>query len=162
MRIAAAAGRHPREAVLGLCRRRLRGFVCWLRGIRRYLRGIATTSFVGSVATVPYAIFHFDRATQINADQCKLLQPLAEKASHIAIDALGPRGTCEAIAQRLESLGIELFFIELTRARVGVPVVRVIAPALQIEPSEIVTPRLAEMIARTGGGMVYTGGIALL
>jgi ribosomal protein S12 methylthiotransferase accessory factor len=41
-------------------------------------------------------------------------------------------------------------------------VARVIAPSLQIEPSEIVTPRLAEMIARTGGGAVYTGGVALL
>jgi competence protein ComEC len=31
--------------------------------LRRYLRGIAVTSFVGSVATMPYAAFHFDRAT---------------------------------------------------------------------------------------------------
>jgi competence protein ComEC len=28
-----------------------------------YLRGIAVTSFVGSIATMPYAAFHFDRAT---------------------------------------------------------------------------------------------------
>jgi len=35
----------------------------WLGSVRRYLRGIATTSLVGSVATVPYAIYHFDRAT---------------------------------------------------------------------------------------------------
>ncbi len=27
------------------------------------MRGIATTSLVGSIATVPYAIYHFDRAT---------------------------------------------------------------------------------------------------
>jgi len=32
-------------------------------GLRRYMRGIATTSFVGSLATAPYAVFHFDRAT---------------------------------------------------------------------------------------------------
>ena len=32
-------------------------------GVRRYMRGIAITSFVGSVATAPYAVFHFDRAT---------------------------------------------------------------------------------------------------
>jgi competence protein ComEC len=31
--------------------------------VRRYLRGIAVTSFVGSLATLPYAAFHFDRAT---------------------------------------------------------------------------------------------------
>lgn len=32
-------------------------------GVRRYMRGIATTSLVGSMATAPYAVFHFDRAT---------------------------------------------------------------------------------------------------
>ncbi len=31
--------------------------------VRRYMRGIATTSFVGSLATAPYAVYHFDRAT---------------------------------------------------------------------------------------------------
>ncbi len=34
-----------------------------LAGLTRYARGIATTSLVGSIATMPYAIFHFDRAT---------------------------------------------------------------------------------------------------
>jgi len=34
-----------------------------LPGVRHYLRGIAVTSFVGSVATAPFAAFHFDRAT---------------------------------------------------------------------------------------------------
>jgi competence protein ComEC len=32
----------------------------WVRG---YLRGITITSLVGSVATIPYAIYHFNRAT---------------------------------------------------------------------------------------------------
>jgi competence protein ComEC len=30
---------------------------------RRYMRGIALTSFVGSIATAPFAAFHFERAT---------------------------------------------------------------------------------------------------
>ncbi|HEY5337356.1 MAG TPA: ComEC/Rec2 family competence protein [Rhizomicrobium sp.] len=34
-----------------------------LPGTRRYLRGIGMTSFVGSIATAPFAAFHFDRAT---------------------------------------------------------------------------------------------------
>ncbi len=34
-----------------------------LPGVRRYLRGIGITSLVGSIATAPYAAFHFDRAT---------------------------------------------------------------------------------------------------
>jgi competence protein ComEC len=33
------------------------------RSLRRYMGGIATTSLVGSLATAPYAAFHFDRAT---------------------------------------------------------------------------------------------------
>ncbi|MBV9330647.1 MAG: ComEC/Rec2 family competence protein [Alphaproteobacteria bacterium] len=35
----------------------------FLAGLRRYIRGIATTSLVGSIATIPFAIYHFDRAT---------------------------------------------------------------------------------------------------
>ena len=35
----------------------------WWRSLRRYFGGIATTSLVGSLATLPFAIFHFDRAT---------------------------------------------------------------------------------------------------
>jgi competence protein ComEC len=31
--------------------------------VRRYMRGIAMTSLVGSVATIPFVIYHFDRAT---------------------------------------------------------------------------------------------------
>ena len=105
---------------------------------------------------------HLDRATKINADQCLLLQPSPGPREHISIPAADPRAMREAIVARLDSLGIEAFFVDLTRSRFAVPVARVIAPALQIEPSEIVTPRLAEMTARTGGGAVYTGGIALL
>jgi ribosomal protein S12 methylthiotransferase accessory factor len=59
-------------------------------------------------------------------------------------------------------LGIETFCIDLTREFFGVSVVRMIAPGLQLEPSEIVTARLRDAIARTGGGATYTGGIALL
>ena len=35
----------------------------WFPHARRYLRGIAMTSFIGSFATMPYAAYHFDRAT---------------------------------------------------------------------------------------------------
>ncbi len=105
---------------------------------------------------------HLDRATRIDADRCQLLQPSGEQAEHIAIDASEPAAARAAIVRRLESLGIEAYFIDLTRPRFAVPVARVIVPALQIEPSEIVTPRLAEIIAQTGGGAVYTGGVALL
>jgi ribosomal protein S12 methylthiotransferase accessory factor len=50
----------------------------------------------------------------------------------------------------------------LTRASFAVPVARIIAPALQAEPSGIVSSRLSGMIAQTGGGEAHTGGIPLI
>jgi ribosomal protein S12 methylthiotransferase accessory factor len=66
------------------------------------------------------------------------------------------------IGDRLRQLGIETFALDLTRPRFEIPVARVIAPGLQPEPAEMITPRLADMITQTGGGMRYTGGVALI
>ncbi len=68
----------------------------------------------------------------------------------------------QLIVGRLGHFGIETFGLDLTRARFAVPVARIVAPGLQLEPSEIVTARLANMIAQTGGGAAYTGGVALI
>lgn len=104
---------------------------------------------------------HLERAA-INADRCRLLQPVAEYATHLPFRATEARVIFELIVQRLEKLGIETFCLDLMRQRFAIPVVRVIAPGLQLEPSEIVTARLQDMIAGTGGGATYTGGIALI
>lgn len=105
---------------------------------------------------------HLRRATAINADRCVLLQPLAAPVEHLRIDSPDPGAALEVIAKRLGGSGIEVFGIDLTRRRFGIPVARLMAPSLQIEPSEIVSPRLAGMVARTGGGAAYTGGVSLL
>jgi ribosomal protein S12 methylthiotransferase accessory factor len=104
---------------------------------------------------------HLQRAS-IDADRCELLQPVAECATHLPIHATEAGVIFGLIVQRLEKLGIETFFLDLTRPRFAVPVVRVIAPGLQLEPSEIVTARLQDTIARTGGGATYTGGVSLI
>jgi ribosomal protein S12 methylthiotransferase accessory factor len=104
---------------------------------------------------------HLQRAA-IDADRCRLLQPVAEHAAHLAIRATEGRAIFDVIVQRLEEMGFETFCIDLMRQRFGVPVVRVIVPGLQLEPSEIVTARLQDMIAQTGGGARYTGGVALM
>jgi ribosomal protein S12 methylthiotransferase accessory factor len=104
---------------------------------------------------------HRRRATEINADRCLLLQPLPEPARHLAIHASDANRVLRLIVERLEQFGIECFGLDLTRPRFGVPVARIITAGLQLEPSEIVTPRLADMIARTGGGATYTGGLSL-
>jgi len=68
----------------------------------------------------------------------------------------------QLVVDRLGQCGIETFGLDLTRARLKVPVARVVAPGLQLEPSDIITRRLADMIALTGGGMKYTSGVALI
>ena len=105
---------------------------------------------------------HQRRATMLNADRCLLLQPGPERARHLAIGSTDPEAVLRLIVDRLAQFGIEVVGLDLTRARLSVPAARVIAPGLQPWPSEIVTPRLADMIARTGGGATYTGGIALI
>ena len=105
---------------------------------------------------------HRRRATMIDADRCPLLQPVPERKQHLAIEATDPSAVLQLIGNRLGQFGIETFGLNLTRPQLAVPVARVIAPGLQPEPSEIITPRLADMITQTGGGMRYTGGVALI
>jgi ribosomal protein S12 methylthiotransferase accessory factor len=97
------------------------------------------------------------RASSLNPNTCVLLQPN---------DAVPPPplsgNTVEAITQRLAERGIVAWSLDLTRAAFEVPVVRVIAPGLQSEPSEITSDRLARAIAETGGGAQYSGGVVLL
>ena len=108
---------------------------------------------------------HRRRATEINADRCLLLQPLQEPlhapARHFVIDATAAAEVLRLIVERLEQFGVESFGLDLTRSRFAVPAARIITAGLQLEPSEIVTPRLADMIALTGGGAIHTGGLAL-
>jgi ribosomal protein S12 methylthiotransferase accessory factor len=98
----------------------------------------------------------------INADQCLLLQPVAERAEHLGFDTTDPGTLLQLVVDRLGQFGIETFGLDLTRPRFEVPVARVIAPGLQLEPSGFITSRLADKIARTGGGGKYTGGISLI
>ena len=105
---------------------------------------------------------HRRRATVLNADRCPLLQPALECSRHLMIGTTDPRAVLRLIVDRLAQLGIEAFGLDLTRPHLAVPAARVIAPGLQPLPSEIITPRLADMIAQTGGGLTYTEGIALI
>jgi ribosomal protein S12 methylthiotransferase accessory factor len=105
---------------------------------------------------------HLRRATMIDADRCPLLQPAPKHKQHLAIDRTDPGAVLQLIVDRLGQFGIETFGLNLTRTQFAVPVARIIAPGLQPEPSEIITPRLADMITQTGGGMQYTGGVALI
>jgi ribosomal protein S12 methylthiotransferase accessory factor len=105
---------------------------------------------------------HRRRATILNADRCLLLQPGPERSQHLAIGTTDPAAVLRLIVDRLARLELETFGLDLTRPQFAVPAARVIAPGLQPLPSEIVMRRLADMIARTGGGAAYTDGIGLI
>jgi ribosomal protein S12 methylthiotransferase accessory factor len=101
------------------------------------------------------------RSTQLNTRTCVLLHPETDSAepSMDLVAAVDP--DLEDVAARLESCGIAVFRIDLTRPQFGVPVVRVLAPALQLEPCDIVGARLAGVVAETGGGALHHGGLPL-
>jgi ribosomal protein S12 methylthiotransferase accessory factor len=98
------------------------------------------------------------RTSEIDASRCPLLHPVASSGDGPETCAV----TLQALSGRLLDCGIEAFVLDLTRPVFAIPAVRVVAPQLQLEPSAIVTRRLAEMIGRTGGGDAYTGGVPLL
>lgn len=102
---------------------------------------------------------HLRRATSLDAETCPLLHALPPAPA--ARDRPSPP-TLDAIVARLAKLGIEVFAIDLRRQSFGVPAARVIAPGLQLEPSDVTIPRLAAAIRETGGGAAYTKGEKLL
>jgi len=99
---------------------------------------------------------HLRRANLIDA-RCLLLHPVRSLPAEE-----GGALTLAAMVARLGSMGIEPLAVELTRPQFGIPVVRVVTPQLQLEPSAIVTKRLSGIIERTGGAEAFTAGIALM
>jgi ribosomal protein S12 methylthiotransferase accessory factor len=105
---------------------------------------------------------HVARSTLVDATSCQLLHPTAPGRPGAEITAETPARQLDALVEKLSVKGIETFAIDLTRPTFGIPVVRIAAPALQMEPCEIATERLTSVRNRTGGGEIYTRGIGLL
>jgi ribosomal protein S12 methylthiotransferase accessory factor len=98
------------------------------------------------------------RAAAVNPDTCPLLQP--GDATDATVPLAGNPLT--VILQLLAARGIAVYSLDLTRPQFGVPVIRVLAPALQSNPCSIIGDRLARAIAETGGGVKHEGGLALM
>ena len=102
------------------------------------------------------------RGTLFDTGSCALLQPDGTPNPawpHIPAE---PKAALVHLVDRLAGVGIVTYRLDLTRKEFGVPVVRVLAPGLQLEPCEIASTRLVHAIAETGGGAVHTGGLPLL
>lgn len=91
--------------------------------------------------------------------ECALLQP---QTGHFAEPSNAPASNLGHVLERLQARDIAVYAIDLTRPQFLVPVVRVLAPGLQLEPCDIVGARLARVIAETGGGAIHHGGMPLL
>jgi len=102
------------------------------------------------------------RGTLFDTRDCALLQP-ETKPDLISTERRDDSDSgLRHVLERLEARGIAVYAINLTRPQFGVPVVRVLAPGLQLEPCQIVGARLARMIGETGGGAMHHGGMPLL
>jgi competence protein ComEC len=108
--------------------------------VRRYVRGIATTSFVGSVATAPYAAFHFDRATHYAVLGNLLAMPVmgfvAMPAAALAVIAM-PFGL-EAWPLKVMDFGISVM-LSVGRFVSGLPGATSAVPALPISVLVLIT-----------------------
>lgn len=105
---------------------------------------------------------HVARSTLIDAARCELLHPIAPRHAAVEFSPDTPARQLAALVERLSARGVETFAIDLTRPMFGIAVVRIVAPALQMEPSDVATERLVSARRRTGGGDAYTRGISLL
>jgi len=102
------------------------------------------------------------RGTLFDTRDCTLLQP-ETRPDLISTERRDDSGlSLQHVLERLEARGIAAYAINLTRPQFGVPVVRVLAPGLQLEPCQIVSARLARVIGETGGGAIHHGGMPLL
>ena len=102
------------------------------------------------------------RGTELDARRCALMLPTgAEEPEAPSVPTEG-EVALQHVIDRFDRLGVMAYLLDLTRVEFGIPVVRVLAPHLQLEPCAIVGERLARTIHETGGGAIHTGGLPLL
>jgi ribosomal protein S12 methylthiotransferase accessory factor len=102
------------------------------------------------------------RAIEIDAARCELLHASGGPLQHVDPGATDAEASLAAIADVFARHRLEAILVDLTRPRFTTPVVRAIAPDLQLLPSSLQTPRLRAARERHGGGEPWTQGIALL
>jgi len=96
------------------------------------------------------------RRAALDIGTCALLQPENRPCAGPA-----PASTLQQALERLQACDIVAYAIDLTRPQFDVPVVRVLAPGLQLDPCDVSGARLVRTIAETGGGAQHHGGLSL-
>ena len=101
---------------------------------------------------------HLRRKTGLDTRTCALLHPLPPRRHTLEHDE---KDTARDRSRRAAGRWGSIFAVDLTRRTFALPVVRIVAPGLQLEPSEIVGERLAAARIETGGGEAHTCRVAL-
>ena len=83
------------------------------------------------------------RSREMDAQRCAWLHPAGVPRDHPDADAVDPASGIDHIVGRMQAIGVEPLTVDLTRAAIGVPVMRALASGLQPFPSTISTARLA-------------------
>ena len=102
------------------------------------------------------------RQGQLHTVRCELLHPAPRRGCATALLPEDPELALRELVSLLARRGVPVYALDLTRPVFGIPVVRVLAPGLQIEPSSIASDRLRQAIQEYGGGTAHHGGLPLL
>jgi ribosomal protein S12 methylthiotransferase accessory factor len=102
---------------------------------------------------------HLRRRDHLDVARCGLLHP--QPPGVPIADFPHPRSLSKLV-DHLASHGFPSFAVDLTRPIFGIPVVRVLCPGLEKEPSSLAGERLRAAIDATGGGDPYNGCIPLM
>jgi ribosomal protein S12 methylthiotransferase accessory factor len=94
---------------------------------------------------------HLLRSRAIDIRDCELLRSVGAPAQYETWTAGNADATLQQLAVHLAEQSVETFSFDLTRSFLGLPAARVLAPALQLEPSHLENVRLSRIIAATGG-----------
>lgn len=105
---------------------------------------------------------HLRLATEISADECDLLHPTGEPRIHSDSQDRTAEDVLAHLITAFTRNSIEAALVDLTRPDLDIPVVRAVAPDLQLFPCDIKAERLQHTIAACGGGHRWTAGIPLL
>jgi len=128
-----------RRAVLEMCQMELGA----------HLATILRDAF-GQAALRADALRHVRRIAEIDAASCPALRAAPPPSQIVDVPPLGPSALRDRLCGHVRQAGFETAFLDLTRAEIGVPVMRALSPGLQAAARPPVTARLAQAAARHG------------
>lgn len=102
------------------------------------------------------------RSVGFDASRCELLYGVGTARHPVGVGRDSNEECLASIIDVFARSHIDAVLVDLTRQAFAIPVVRAIAPALQLMPSDLKTARLAAAHARGGGGARWTEGFPLM